>query len=305
MRNFIWAVSAALVSFPSASTEQPSKAAETSPELHKIRTTISDSMQSTARWLDSLSSHTNKNETASAKGYLMFGYIPRTADWSETDTKFKVSLSLPNWEERINLVFDNEDLADDRLAYESQTPEFRKNQESNFNAALSVVLKDKEKYDFKQRVGISRSQLYTQALVDWRDTFGPIKAYVRPSAEYYINDGWGSRLNVSFDLPMSERSLINFSSNAHYVQSEPTVSFANGVYFHHVHSEKLASVFGVNAYDGFDGERGYYGSYRLRQRSNTHWLYYEVEPFIEYRESLNYKDEYGIAFRVYAYYGDS
>lgn len=304
MRHSIWALAIALTSFPSISNESHNRQSDPSPELNKIRTTISDSMQSTARWLDSLASHTNKNETASAKGYVMFGYIPRTADWSQTDTKFKVSLSLPNWEERINLVFDNEDLADDRLAYESQTPEFRKNQESNFNAALSVLLKDKEKYDFKQRVGISRSQLYTQALVNWRDNFGEVKAYVRPSIEYYINDGWGARFNVSFDLPFSERSLLNFSSNAHYVQSEPTVSFANGVYFHQVHSASLASVIGVSAYDGFSGERGYYASYRLRQRSETPWLYYEIEPFIEYRESLNYKDEYGIALRVYAYYGD-
>ncbi|KKK81749.1 hypothetical protein LCGC14_2810320 [marine sediment metagenome] len=32
-------------------------------------------------------------------------------------------------------------------------------------------------------------------------------------------------------------------------------------------------------------------------------LFFEVEPFVEYREELNYRDEIGLAIRLIGYYG--
>ena len=60
---------------------------------------------------------------------------------------------------------------------------------------------------------------------------------------------------------------------------------------------------GINGKDAFNGLRSYTLSYRYREQFLHSWLYYEIEPFLEYRELRQYNDEVGIALRFIGYYG--
>ena len=61
-----------------------------------LQSKINTMMQESASWLNNLGADNNQTKSgASATGYLQLGWMPRTADWSEFDPKFKVYLSLP------------------------------------------------------------------------------------------------------------------------------------------------------------------------------------------------------------------
>lgn len=271
-------------------------------KLSIARDRIATTMQNTAQWFDQLVPG-DDNKDATAKGYLMLGVAPRTADLAQLESKFKVSLSLPNWEERINLIIDNDEDSQDRLSYQSSTPIEPKQDDTQINAAIDWWYQPTRNLDIHYRLGVSRSQLYVQSLLKQMYHWNEVQINVRPSLEYYLSDGLGARFNVSLDYPLTDGLSLNLSSSTRFIQDEDTVRFNNGVYLSQHISKDAAGVVGINMTDDFSGERSYYTSYRYRQRFSKPWLFWEVEPFLEYREKNQFHDEVGVALRVIAYYG--
>jgi len=266
-----------------------------------IRTRLNAQMQNSVQWLDNLvEQNSSKENIASAKGYLSVGFAPRARDLLNFDNQFKVSLDLPNWEDKISLIIDNDEDDEDRLPFQSISTDQNDNQ---LNAALNWYMVQRQRLNVEHRIGVSRSNLFAQSRLRFRHTVGNWRFSFTPSIEYYVEDGIGARFYTRADVTLTPNQMLNFSFNSRYIESEPSNRISIGVFHSQTYNSEQAAVIGLWANDNFDGERSYYSSYRWRTQFFENWLFFEVEPFVEFRERYEYADEPGLAIRLIGYYG--
>lgn len=295
-----------------ASISNSSEKSAKPPLTLEVKKTVTDSatflqsqlnthMQNSAQWLDQLLVSEGSEKTrATAKGYVSLGFAPRARDLSDFDNQFKVSLDLPNLENKLSVIIDNDEAEEDRLPFQSISGQ---DQDNHVNAALNWYMLQKQRLNIEHRIGVSRSNLYAQSRLKYQQNIEKWRFTVSPSIEYYIEDGWGGRVNTRLDRQIERDQTLNFAFNTRYVESEPTNRVSFGIFHSHTYNNDQAGVTGVWLKDSFSGERSYYASYRWRTRFFEHWLFFEAEPFVEFRERYDFDDEPGIALRLIAYYG--
>ena len=277
------------------------------PELDTlidVRDGINIRMQSAAQWLDALMADETLDDKAHAKGYLRLGWLPRSADWSKTQVRFTVQLSLPNWENRLKLIIDNDADEFNRLPFETETPlAGNANAEDEVNAAIQYLYETTQHIEIDNRLGVSRGQLYGRSAANWQHQISNTLYSASAGLEYYFSDGFGQFIKLAADKQFDQQFSLNWSANLRNIESEIDTEFRSGLYFSYLPDSKRAMVMGLNVKDSFDTLRSYNLSYRYRQQIKHSWLFYEIEPFLEYREEFGYRDEIGIALRLIGYYG--
>jgi hypothetical protein len=137
------------------------------PRADFLQSRLNAMMQDTASWLDSTSHEDSKN--ASANGYLQLSWLPRTAELDDLDAKFKVFLHLPKLNGRLSLVIDNDDENERLLDYES---DYTNVDQEGVNIAFQYIKQLHKEKQIKNRVGISRSQLYLRSEINFDGKLG-------------------------------------------------------------------------------------------------------------------------------------
>jgi len=267
-----------------------------------LQNKINIMMQETASWLDNIASDTNSTkDVASANGYLQMGWMPRTADWSELDPKFKVYLSLPRWNEKVALVLDNDDEGELKLDYESSSigtdPDAEK-----VNIAIQYVKQFGDIIKVKYRAGISRSQLYARSEIKHRWLNASNTITLVPRLDYFSQDGWAPSIKGSMIYPLSD-SILSFSASWQKVQKEDYSRQKIG--FYHISSSGKTKEL-VSGIQYYNNERSFERlNVSIRQRNLIYkdWMFFELEPFVEFKQENDYRREFGLAIRLIAYYG--
>lgn len=284
------------------SLTQANEQAETErPRADIFQSKLNNMMQDTASWLDDIDGSTKGG--ASAKGYLLLGWLPRTAELDKFDTKFKVAFNLPNVNEKLALIIDNDN--EDELLLDYESDPFKENQES-LNVAAQYIKEFNENYNVKTRVGISRKQLYlrTEASLNWKnETF---KFELLPRIDYFYKDGWGPGLKGAVAYYLAT-STVSFSASWQKLENEARSRRKVGL-FHVFKLEKdqlLVSGVQYNKSNNKEdvSNESYYLSVRYRNLIYKSWLYFEVEPFVEFNQVRDFRREYGIALSLISYYG--
>ncbi|MBE0365840.1 hypothetical protein PULV_b0518 [Pseudoalteromonas ulvae UL12] len=289
---------------PPTFAENNSEDSQESDTLASVRDGINIRMQSTAQWLDALMADETLDDKAHAKGYLRLGWLPRSADWSKTQVRFTVQLSLPNWENRLKLIIDNDADELNRLPFETETPfASNTNAEDEVNAAIQYLYESTKNIEIDNRLGVSRGQLYGRSAAKWQRQISHTLYSASAGLEYYFSDGFGQFIKLAADKQFDQQLSLNWSANLRNIESEIDTEFRSGLYLSYLPDNKRAMVMGMNVKDSFDTLRSYNLSYRYRQQFKHSWLFYEIEPFLEYREEFDYRDEVGIAVRLIGYYG--
>lgn len=259
-------------------------------------------MQDSASWLDNLATVSDKNiDGASATGYLQFSWIPRTADFSELDPKFKVRLSLPRWNEKIALVLDNDDEDELLLDYEASSLDTNHETEK-VNIAIQYIKTFEKLPQVKFRVGLSRSQLYARSELKFRWKNKSNTITVVPRMDYFNQDGWAPSIKGSLIYPLTD-SLLSFSTSLQKIQEEENSRQKIGLF----HISKTANtgelVSGIQYSNNEYSQESLLLSIRQRNLIYKNWMFFELEPFIEFKQENDYKREFGFALRLIAYYG--
>lgn len=259
-------------------------------------------MQDSASWLDSLAGDDNKNiKGASATGYLQLGWIPRTADWSEFDPKFKVHLSLPRWNDKIALVLDNDDEDELMLDYEASSIE-KDSETERVNIAVQYIKTFNKLPQVKFRAGLSRSQLYARSELKYRWKNETNTITVVPRIDYFGQDGWAPSLKGSLIYPLSD-SVLSFSASWQKIEAEDNSRQKIGLY-HISNTEDTGElVSGIQYSNNQNSDESLLLSIRQRNLIYKDWMFFELEPFVEFKQEDNYKRAFGIAIRLIAYYG--
>jgi len=256
-------------------------------------------MQDTASWLDSFASNKRVNDKASANGYLQLGWLPRTADLADVEAKFKVRLKLPNWNDKVALVIDNDDEDDLKLDYEADAIEKDKDE---INLAVQYIKDLNENLKVKNRIGISRTQIYARSELKRKWQFDTYQIQFTPRLDYFSSDGWAPSVKGAIAYPL-ESSGLSLSASWQKIQTEQYARKKIGLYHIKGLKDEQLLVTGLQYNYNENSHESYLASVRYRNLFYKKWMYFELEPFIEFNQINDYKNEVGIAMRLIGYYG--
>ncbi len=272
------------------------------PKADFAQVKLNDMMQHTASWLDNIGS--DGEQDASAKGYLQLSWLPRTGNLGDIDAKFKVHFNLPRWNERLSLVIDNDN--EDELLLDYETDNSTANQES-VNVAIQYIKQFNNQRQIKNRIGVSRKQLYlrSEMLFNWQ--FKNVSMNIQPRLDYFLQDGWGPSVKGAVNYKL-ENSYFALSASWQKMQNETRSRRKIGL-FHIISTGKEQQLVSGIQYNRNNNKldisnQNVVISTRYRNLLYKSWMYFEVEPFIEFNQLNNYRREAGISFNLINYYGD-
>jgi len=288
------------------------------PKADLLQSKLNTMMQNTASWLDNIGDNNTVEfeiesdseepfkdaDNASANGYLQLSWLPRTGDLDDVDAKFKVYFNLPEWNDKLALVIDNDD--EDELLLDYETDNSSTDQ-TGVNVALQYVKQFNDKWQIKNRAGVSRKQLYLRSEIQFNWQLKNMAFRLQPRLDYFLQDGWGPSIKGVVNYPL-EKSYFSLSASWQKIQSESRSRRKVG--FFHIKStgRDQLLVTGVQ-YNKSNNKldisnESYVASTRYRNLIYKSWMYFEVEPFIELNQLNNFRREAGIAFNLISYYGD-
>lgn len=274
----------------------------TQPKADNLQNRLNSMMQNTASWLDNIGS--DGNHDASAMGYLQLAWLPRTADLADIDAKFKVYFNLPSWNDRLSLVIDNDNEDELLLDYES---DHKPIDQTGVNVAFQYIKQFNNEWKIKNRIGISRNQLYLRSEMQFNWQIDKTAFRLQPRLDYFLQDGWGPSvkgvLNYSF-----EKSYLSISASWQKIESETKSRQKLGIFHINNIAQNQLLVSGVqyNKTNNKDdiAHKNFNISIRYRNLIYKSWMYFEVEPFIEFNQLSDFKRELGVALNVISYYGE-
>lgn len=279
--------------------------------LDEFHNTFSSALDGSALWLndhfvDDCDDPLRHQSKAWAR--VMMGWEPKAGDWSKFPLKFKVKVNLPNLKHKANLVFsDNEEEDFNRLPLETSRPAADDLNKRDFSAAIQLLHKATEHAYFRSRVGIGSAQIYGRTSYRYKRSFSENwTVKVEPSLEYYMNDGAGYRFLSELSYFPDQRSEIRSFYSIWDREEFNTPYWKKAVY----HLTKLDNkntlitgilVNGVTKPDYRDEKITI--STRWRRHALRKWLFFELEPFIDFERQKDYHSTWGIALRVGGYFG--
>ena len=298
-------------------------------DVNSVMEAIGSGMDWTANILDGYFAEEDagKNQ-AKAWGHIVFAWEPKTGELFDGDrfpVKFKVKAKLPNLKNKVELILsDGEDDDFQTLPYESVRPEAFRLSENSLGAAIQFLSSKSENTRVSHRVGIGDRQLYARSSWIHRQKFmnDLVTFNVSPAVEYYASDGWGARILFDTSYKISDTSEMRFDVSFQNRQAFDDPRFRWGIFNIKSLGQKKALITGISS----AGEIELHGQFeaytrristRYRFNALRRWIYFEIEPFIEFRKddpddfsaigAANFNSKFvrdrGITIRFEGHYG--
>ena len=267
---------------------------------------FTDSMDFTVSKFDGLfsdGSHTKGK--AKAEGRIQLSWEPRTRDIAETDLRFRIRVSLPHLENRVDLLLsDNEDETQSDTIKAARSPSLGRQD----NTTISLRFRPDQNSHYSFRVGAGRrDQLYVKARYRDAYAFNSHWAMLYDTEIYqYTRDQFGAELGTSIQHVSSNNNVTRLNNRFYFRDNSNDWLWRHEIQHLYPINSHNALVYsfmveGLNK-PTYQVEEVYTG---LRWRSNPirEWLYFEVEPFVLWLRSEDFSPSYGMALRLEAYYG--
>lgn len=204
----------------------------------------------------------------------------------DSDIKLRGKVYLPNLNERISVLFDEEDTGetgqDDLLIDERDTTQ---------KVTVQYRARDKERYKIDYRVGI-RSNLNLKTSVRYLYEYPLMETLIGTASEeilYLGGDGFASKTRLELDKILSENKILQWHNKVEWQENEPGVLWVSSLSL----DKKLSETKAFSYFVGMNGETrpenivsDYYVGARYRQNMFRPWLFGEVQP--SYRWSKPY-----------------
>jgi hypothetical protein len=280
--------------------------------LDEFHTSFSGALDDSALWLNEKFIDEEQQQVnrpgSKAWARVIVGWEPKEGDWSKVPLKFKVKVNLPNLKHKMNLVFSDNEAEDfNRLPLETSRPADDSLHGRDFGAAIQLLHKSTEHSYFRSRIGIGSAQLYVRTSHRWKRKFGDNLVWnIEPSLEYYMKDGAGYRFltelsyfpdakseirgfyslwdREDFDTPRWKKAAFHLTKLDHK-NTLITSILVNGVTSPDYRDEKITI------------------STRWRRHTLRKWLFFELEPFVDFERKEDYDARWGIALRIGGFFG--
>lgn len=277
------------------------------PWLDTMHTNVVNSVSSTAVWFDDFFALEEFSGGKPAKGEarIRLGWEPRSREFNEFETRFKVKFKLPKLKNRVDVVLSDYD--DEQT---DNTLNVLQNDDNTAENRFSLALRWKSRPNsgFSHRIGVGRRlqafaksryrqfhQLTSQTTFRWET-----------AAYLYSKDGLGSEISGQFGYNASAKDLFRFNNHFYYRDKTNDWHWQhNWQYLHQFDPDNaLIAGFYLEGSSRPDYRLDeYLASVRWRKNTLREWLFVEVEPFILWRRDENFSASYGLALRVEGYFG--
>ncbi|WP_199610289.1 hypothetical protein [Flocculibacter collagenilyticus] len=277
--------------------------------LDSVHSSVSDSLNHTAQWVDNYFADDKlPNFEAKAWGRISVGWEPKAGDLNDFPVKFRLKVRLPNLEEKVDLIFSDNELDDfDRLPLETSRPQDDKSNSRDFSAAIRLIHKIDDKSFFSSRVGLGGGTVYGRSLYRWQRVYDENwRIIVEPAVEYYIGDGFGARLQLEAGYHFNPTNEFKWVYSIRDREDYDAPNWKNGAFYIWQQDEDHALIWSLIAKGVAQPkyrEEEYTLSMRWRQRYLRKWLFFEIEPFIDFERQYDFDADAGIALRVEGFFG--
>ncbi|MDG1753243.1 MAG: hypothetical protein P8I03_16545 [Thalassotalea sp.] len=277
--------------------------------MQNLHESISNSVYQSAIWFDQFFLDENTEQSAPrTNARIRIGWEPKARDWSEIDTRFRIKVKLPHFKDKIDLILsDDDDLDQSNLPLDSARVRQESNEES-FAAAVRFTHRKEKNRLLESRLGISGGDIFVKARHKRRYTWDNTHSFrLEPSLYYFLDDGLGAKLLLEYDYQLNKNSQLRINYSVRGSEAFSGIRWKHGFYKLTQLEQNAATILGLKVEGERNGEKGfvidnYTLSYRYRFNALKSWLYFEVEPFLEWSEEENYKTTPGIALRVEGYF---
>lgn len=277
--------------------------------IEKLHARVSNTVFLSAYWFDSFfTDDDTEQERPDVNARIRIGWEPKSRDFNELDSKFRVRVKLPHFKDKLDLILsDDEEDNIENLPLETVNAKPRISEES-FAAAVRFVHHSGADQVTDTRLGISSGDVFVRARYkkrfSWLNTHG---FKFEPAVYYFVDEGLGARLLLEYDYQMDIKSQLRYNYSIRGSESFAGIRWKHAIYHLKQFSLLDAGALGLLVEGKRNSEQGhivdkYTFSYRYRFNAYKKWLFFEVEPFLEWAEKEDYKTTPGIAFRVEGYF---
>ncbi len=302
----------AISSSPELSTTPASASADKTSEdwSNALHENISNSVYQSALWFDGFfAAEGNEKKPAKASAKIRLGWIPNKNDLFELETRFRLKVILPNLENRVDFILSDD--SDDQLAdlpLES-VDEQQAFTNDSLTAAFRYVVRESDNKFTDTRIGVSSGDVFIRLRhkqqFSWQEKHG---VKVEPAVFYFLDDGLGARLLLEYNYQLNPSDQIRLNYSIRASESFSGERWKTGIYYLQQLGDKKASALGFVSEGHFDEKRSnnfitnYKLSYRYRFNAYKHWLFFEIEPFMEWEKDENIVSNPGLALRIEGYF---
>ncbi len=277
--------------------------------LDDFQDQFTQALNNSAVWMNSsFSDDQTLDESAKAWARVQVGMEPKSGDWSKYPVKFRLKVQLPSLEERVDLILSDNEIDDfERLPLESSRPHDNRSNSDDFSAAIRLIHSSDNNAYFASRLGFGRGSIYARSFYRWRKSFSNHWSLkLQPAIEYWPGEGFGLRQLTELNYLINSSNEIRMSHSIWHIESFESPLWKHGLYYLSQLDHNNALVAGVlyqgKTRDGYEKDRVTI-SVRWRQRAIRQWLFFEVEPFVDYDRENDFGSEIGVALRVEGFFG--
>jgi hypothetical protein len=278
--------------------------------MQGLHETVSNSVYQSAQWFDSffIANDSEQQQTPTTTAKIRFAWLPKSRDWNDVETRFRVRVKLPHFQNKASLVLSDE--ADDELnnlPLESSNTTSR-TEDEKFSLALNYTQDKKKNRLMSYRLGISGGDIFVRAKHKRNFNFNDQQEFlIEPSIYYNLGDGLGAKLLLEYDYQLSKKSQFRVNYSIRGSADFSGIRWKHGFYKLEQINENTATVWSLQVEGERNGDRGfvvdnYTLGYRYRFNALRDWLFFEVEPFLEFPEQENYTTTPGIALRIEGFF---
>ena len=272
---------------------------------------ISDSVYGTALWFDHFFATDEIDGTKTESSLrVRFGWEPRARDLNVFTQKFRLRLKLPNLENKVDFIF-SEELDDNQNNKDFNGRNLTSEGGDSLTAAIRLININKPYRFIDSRIGLSNNDLFAKVRLKFLKDFSEKHLFeFQPSIYYYLKDGFGQRLFGEYNYNYSRDKQVRTNLSVKFSQSFDGYNWKQANYFLRQIDRRQASAIGFVIHGEKNAGRGFVAdNYRLSYlyRANVYrkWIYFEVEPFLDWPEEDNYSTTLGIALRIEGYFNQN
>ena len=210
-----------LNSQPVTAIQSPQDSVDDSAWFDVWQRSFTDSIDFTVRQFDGMFSQENgphRNKQAKAEGRIQLSWEPRSRDLAETDLRFRIRVSLPHLEDRVDLLLsDNED--------ETQSDTLKAARNDSLgrrdNTTIALRFRPDQNSHYSYRIGAGRrDQLYVKSRYRDAMAFNAHWAMLYDAElYYYTRDRLGAELGAAIQH-VAENNNVTRLNNRFYFRDD-------------------------------------------------------------------------------------
>ena len=245
-----------------------------------------------------------QSSQADASGKIRLGWEPRSRNFGEFDTRFKIKFSLPSLTNKVDLLLSDDD--DGTLDNSVKASREIDNRQQSTTLALRFYSPRFDNVSY--RVGFGRrDQVFARAT--YRDLYNidnKTNLLYDTQLHYYNRDHLGAEIGASVLFEHDGQKLDKLSHRWYYSDKRNEFKWHIEAqrYFRLDLQSTLVYTFYIQGLtEPNNHTKQVYLSAKLRSNPLRKWLFFEVEPFILWLDKEDFEPSYGLALRFEAFYG--